>query len=181
MRVRAGYFDEEDKDVGISHVIEHIFFKGTPDRPRADQIATEIKSLGGELNAATYYDSTTYHVVLPSENFRRGLEIEADALMHPLVDPDELKREIEAVLQEGRRKMDTPGAYALEMMFREAFDVHRIRRWRIGEEQILRGMTRDDVLGWYRTHYVPERVILSVVGDVTARDAIEAAHVYLGG
>ena len=136
--VRAGYFDEEDREVGISHVIEHMFFKGTPDRPRPDQIATEIKSLGGELNAGTYYDSTNYYVVLPSENLRKGLEIEADALMHPLFDPGELKRELEAVLQEGRRKMDTPGAYALEMMFREAFDTHRIRRWRIGEEQALR-------------------------------------------
>jgi len=179
--VRAGYFDEEDREVGISHVIEHMFFKGTPDRPRPDQIATEIKSLGGELNAGTYYDSTNYYVVLPSENLRKGLEIEADALMHPLFDPGELKREMEAVLQEGRRKMDTPGAYALEIMFREAFDTHRIRRWRIGEEQALRAITRDDLLAYFRTHYVPERVILSVVGDVKAADIIEAAHVYLGG
>jgi len=179
--VRAGYFDEEDREVGISHVIEHMFFKGTPDRPRPDQIATEIKSLGGELNAGTYYDSTNYYVVLPSENLRKGLEIEADALMHPLFDPGELKRELEAVLQEGRRKMDTPGAYALEIMFREAFDTHRIRRWRIGEEQALRAITRDDLLAYFRTHYVPERVILSVVGDVKGADVIEAAHVYLGG
>src|SRR6266850_1649911 len=179
--VRAGYFDEEDREVGISHVIEHMFFKGTPDRPRPDQIATEIKSLGGELNAGTYYDSTNYYVVLPSQNFRKGLETVADALMHPLFDAGELKREIEAVMQEGRRKMDTPGAFALEMMFREAFDTHRIRRWRIGEEQALRAITRDDLLAYFRTHYVPERVILSVVGDVKAADVIEAAHVYLGG
>src|SRR5881296_1256044 len=179
--VRAGYFDEEDGQVGISHVIEHMFFKGTPDRQRSDQIATEIKSLGGELNAGTYYDFTNYYVVLPSGNFRRGLEIVADALMHPLFDADELTREIEAVLQEGRRKMDTPGAYALEMMFREAFGSHRIRRWRIGEEQALRAMTRDDLLAYFRAHYVPERVVLSVVGDVKAAEVMEAAHVYLGG
>src|SRR5207245_3137844 len=113
--VRAGYFDEDDREVGISHVIEHMFFKGTPDRPRSDQIATEIKAQGGELNAGTYYDSTNYYVVLPADNFRKGLEIEADALMHPLFEAQELKREIEAVLQEGRRKIDTHGAYALEM------------------------------------------------------------------
>ncbi|OLC55634.1 MAG: hypothetical protein AUH92_01660 [Acidobacteria bacterium 13_1_40CM_4_69_4] len=179
--VRAGYFDEEDREVGISHVIEHMFFKGTPDRPRSDQIATEIKALGGELNAGTYYDSTNYYVVLPSDNFRKGLEIQADALMHPLLDAQELKREIEAVLQEGRRKIDTPGAYALEMMFREAFDAHRIRRWRIGGEQELRALTRDNLLEYFKSHYVPERVILSVVGDIKASEAIEAAHVYLGG
>lgn len=179
--VRAGYFDETDAEIGISHVLEHMFFKGTPDRPRADQIASEIKALGGELNAGTYYDSTNYYVVLPSENYRKGLEIQADALMHPLFDADELKREIEAVIQEGRRKKDTPGAYALEMMFREAFDVHRIRRWRIGGEDELRAFTRDHLLSYFNGHYVPERIILAVVGDIQAREAIEAAHVYLGG
>ncbi len=179
--VRAGYFDEDDSQVGVSHVIEHMFFKGTPDRPRPDQIATEVKALGGELNAGTYYDSTNYYVVLPSENFRKGLEIQADALMHPLVDPEELKREIEAVIQEGRRKIDTPAAYAVEMMFREAFDVHRIRRWRIGTEEGLRAMTRDHLLAYYRSHYVPGRVILAIVGDVKISEAIEAAHIYLAG
>jgi zinc protease len=179
--VRAGYFDEEDREVGISHVIEHMFFKGTPDRPRPDQIATEIKALGGELNAGTYYDSTNYYVVLPAENLRKGLEVEADALMHPLFDAEELKRELEAVLQEGRRKMDTPGAYALEMMFKEAFEAHRIRRWRIGGEEELRALTRGDLLSYFNSHYVPERIILSVVGDVKPSEAFEAAHIYLGG
>ncbi len=179
--VRAGYFDEEDHQVGISHVIEHMFFKGTPDRPRPDQIATEIKGLGGELNAGTYYDSTNYYVVLPSDNFRRGLEIQADALMHPLFDEQELRREIEAVIQEGRRKIDSPPAYAVEMLFREAFESHRIRRWRIGNEAGLRALTRDDLLAFLGSHYVPGRIILSVAGDVKASAVIEAAHVYLGG
>jgi zinc protease len=179
--VRAGYFDEEDRDVGISHVIEHMFFKGTPDRPRPDQIATEIKGLGGELNAGTYYDATNYYIVLPSGNLRKGLEVQADALMHPLFDPEELKREIEAVIQEGRRKIDTPAAYALEMLFREAFESHRIRRWRIGGEEDLRALTHDRLLAYFRDHYVPGRILLAVVGDVKASEAIEAAHVYLGG
>ncbi|MGH9749377.1 MAG: M16 family metallopeptidase [Candidatus Polarisedimenticolia bacterium] len=179
--VRAGYFDEDDREIGISHVIEHMFFKGTPDRPRPDQIATEVKGLGGELNAATYYDATNYYFVLPAENFRGGLQVQADALMHPLFEADELKREIEAVIQEGRRKLDTPGAYAMEMLFKEAFTAHRIRRWRIGEEQALRALTRDDLLRYFQTHYVPDRILLSVVGDVRAAEVLEAARVYLGG
>ncbi|MFQ5876411.1 MAG: M16 family metallopeptidase [Acidobacteriota bacterium] len=179
--VRTGYFDEDDRQVGISHVIEHMFFKGTPDRPRPDQIAAEVKSLGGELNAGTYYDATNYYFVLPSENFRKGLEIQADALMHPQMDAEELRREIEAIIQEGRRKLDTPGAYAFEMLLREAFDVHRIRRWRIGGEEGLRALTRDDVLAYYRSHYVPQRIILAVVGDVRAAEAVEAAHLFLAG
>ncbi len=178
--VRAGYFDEEDSEVGISHVIEHMFFKGTDERPSPDQIANEIKALGGDLNAGTYYDYTNYHVILPSENFQKGLEIQADALMHPRIDPEELKRELEAVLQEARRKIDSPGAYAVEMMYREAFDAHRIRRWRIGTEEGVRAMTRDDLMRYYRAHYVPERVILAVVGDIDTQVGLDAARVLLG-
>ncbi|HET6278103.1 MAG TPA: pitrilysin family protein, partial [Candidatus Polarisedimenticolia bacterium] len=179
--VRAGYFDEDDREVGISHVIEHMFFKGTADRPRPDQIAVEIKGLGGDLNAGTYYDSTNYYVVLPAANFRKGLEIQADALIHPAIDPAELGREIEAVLQEARRKIDTPSAYAMEMMYAEAFRTHRIRRWRIGTEEGLRAMTRDDLLAYYRSHYVPGRVILSIVGAVDVTHAVETARLFLGG
>ena len=179
--VRAGYFDEDDREVGISHLIEHMFFKGTAERPRPDQIAVEIKGLGGDLNAGTYYDSTNYYVVLPAANFRKGLEIQADALIHPAIDPEELGREIEAVLQEARRKIDTPSAYAMEMMYGEAFQAHRIRRWRIGSEEGLRAMTRDDLLAYYRSHYVPGRVILSIVGAVDAPYAIETARLFLGG
>ncbi len=178
--VRAGYFDETDDQVGISHVIEHMFFKGTPARPRADQIAAEIKSLGGELNAGTYYESTNYYVVLPKENFDAAFDIQADALRHPLFDADELRREQEAVLQEARRKMDNPPAHAAEMMFREAFDVHRIRRWRIGTEAGIRAMTRGHLEDYFRSHYVPARIIVSVVGGVTTARAMETARRLLG-
>ena len=178
--VRAGYFDETDDQIGVSHVVEHMFFKGTPTRPRADQIATEIKALGGELNAGTYYESTNYYVVLPAAAFEEGFAVQADALSHPLIDADELGREKEAVLQEARRKLDNPGAYALEMLYREAFDAHRIRRWRIGTEEGIRAMTRDHLLEYVTTHYVPERIIVAVVGGVAAGAVVDAARRRLG-
>jgi len=178
--VRAGYFDETDEQIGISHVVEHMFFKGTPSRPRPDQIAAEIKSLGGELNAGTYYESTNYYVVLPAENFLAGFTVQADALLNPLFDPEELRKEQEAVLQEARRKIDNPAAYATEMMYREAFEAHRIRRWRIGTEEGIRRMTRGDLLSYYRSHYVPERVIVCIVGGVATDAALEASRRLLG-
>src|SRR5262245_23914488 len=178
--VQAGYFDETDEEIGISHVIEHMFFKGTTSRPRPDQIAAEMKTLGGETNAGTYYESTHYHVVLPAEHFEAALAIQADALADPLFDAEELQREKEAVLQEARRKLDTPGAYALEMMYREAFDVHRIRRWRIGTEEGIRAQTREQLVHYYRRHYVPSRVVLAVAGGIGAAQAMAAAARRLG-
>src|SRR5205814_3983239 len=111
--VKAGYFDEDDRISGISHVIEHMFFKGTTKRP-VGQIARETQGLGGYLNAYTYYDRTVYHTVVPAENAMKALDIQADALQHSTFDAAELKREIEVVLQENNRKLDNPPAVTSE-------------------------------------------------------------------
>ncbi|HEU5181757.1 MAG TPA: pitrilysin family protein [Candidatus Polarisedimenticolia bacterium] len=178
--VKAGYFNETDDEVGISHVIEHMFFKGTRRRPRPDQIASEVKSLGGEINAGTYYDFTHYYFALPSAEFSRGLEIQSDALLDPLVDPVELARELEAIIQEEKRKRDNPAAFALEKLNELAYRVHRIRRWRIGEEAALRGFTRERLLDYFRRNYTPENLVLSVAGDVRAAQVIEEGTRCLG-
>lgn len=178
--VRAGYFDEPDEWVGIAHVLEHMYFKGTARRPPGS-IARETQRLGGYINAATSYDHTVYYTVLPSASggLARALDIQADALMHAAIDPDELRREIEVVVHEARRKKDSPGAVAVETLYAALYRVHRIRRWRIGTEDGLRRLTREDVRAYYETRYTPDRVIVALVGDVDPERAIgEAAKVY---
>ena len=178
--VKVGYFNEADDEVGISHVIEHMFFKGTKLRPRPDQIAAEVKALGGELNAGTYYDFTHYYFTLPAASFSRGLEIQSDALLNPLVDAAELARELEAIIQESRRKLDNPPAFAAEKLYELAFRKHRIRRWRIGQEEALRSFSREKLVEYFGRHYTPENIILSVAGDVSARQVAEEAERLLG-
>src|SRR5215207_8178402 len=104
--VSAGYFDETDDVVGIAHVLEHMFFKGTPTRG-VGQIARETKANGGYLNAHTIYDHTSYFTVLPSAAFVQGLEIQYDAFARSVIDPGELARELEVIIQEVKRKRDT--------------------------------------------------------------------------
>jgi zinc protease len=169
--VKAGYFDENDRVSGISHVIEHMFFKGTSKRA-VGEIARETKTLGGYLNAYTYYDQTVYHTVVPAENVKQALEIQSDALLHPTFDPGELKREIEVVLQENNRKLDNPSAVASEKLYATAFEQHRMRRWRIGTPEGLRALTRDDVVAYYANYYQPSNIILTIVGRVNVEDIL---------
>jgi zinc protease len=169
--VNAGYFDEPDSDVGISHVLEHMYFKGTPSRG-VGEIARETKASGGYLNAHTIYDHTAYETVLPSSGFVSGLEIQADAYANSLIDADELARELEVIIQEAKRKLDSPPAVALESLFALLHDRHRYRRWRIGDEAGLRLLTRDRLMAFYRNYYRPGNTILVVVGDVDTSDAI---------
>src|SRR6185295_121083 len=114
--VKAGYFDEADRVSGISHVIEHMFFKGTSKRP-VGEIARQTQALGGYLNASTYYDRTIYQTEVPAENMNKALEIQADALWNSAYDAGELKKEIEVVLQENNRKLDNPPAVASEKLY----------------------------------------------------------------
>ncbi len=169
--VKAGYFDEDDRISGISHVIEHMFFKGTAKRP-VGQIARETQGLGGYLNAYTYYDRTVYHTEVPAENLKKALEIQADALWNSTYDAAELTREIEVVLQENNRKLDNPSALTSEKLYAAAFERHRMRRWRIGTPDGLRALTRDDILAYVRKYYRPSNVILSISGRLDSEDTL---------
>ena len=177
--VRAGFFDEPDHWQGISHVLEHMFFKGTPTRGPG-LIASETKALGGYLNASTSYDATSYYVVLPAAGFDRALAIQADALRNALIDADELARELRVIIEEAKRKLDSAPAVTYETLHAVLFDHHRIRRWRIGVEAQLAGFTRSDLVAYYASRYVPERVIVSVVGPVPPDDVFRQVEARYG-
>src|SRR3954468_14267796 len=173
--VSAGYFDEADEIVGIAHVLEHMFFKGTPSRG-VGAIAKQTKALGGYLNAGTIYDHTSYYTVLPSSAFAEGLDIQADAYARSLVDSEELRRELEVIIEEAKRKADNPGAVATETLYELLHDRHRMRRWRIGREEGLRTFTADAVRRFYRGFYHPANTVLTIVGDVDPDLALAAAE-----
>lgn len=170
--VRAGYFDETDDIVGIAHVLEHMFFKGTK-RRGVGEIAKATKASGGYLNAHTIYDNTTYFTVLPSSGFEAGLDIQADAYANSLIDAGELAKELEVIIQEAKRKADNPSALSVETLYALLHDSHRLRRWRIGHEAGLRTLTRDALVRFYRNFYRPSNTILTVVGDVDGASAID--------
>jgi zinc protease len=173
--VKAGFFDEPDRWAGISHVLEHMFFKGTA-RRGVGAIARETKSAGGYLNASTTYDHTSYFTVLPAANLAEALDIQADALRHSVIDEGELARELQVIIQEAKRKLDSPSSVAYETLHEVMFDRHRIRRWRIGHEAQLAGFTRADVHGYYASRYVPARTIVAIVGAVDPERALALAR-----
>ncbi|HYF38352.1 MAG TPA: pitrilysin family protein [Gemmatimonadales bacterium] len=177
--VKAGFFDEPDHWTGISHVLEHMFFKGTP-RRGVGAIARETKAAGGYLNAGTGYDHTSYFTVLPAHGLEAALDIQSDALRNSVIDAEELARELQVIIQEAKRKRDTPGAVAQETLHEVMFDRHRIRRWRIGHEDHLARITRDDVVAYYRSRYVPERTIVTLTGALEPSRALAAARAAYG-
>ncbi|HWZ58566.1 MAG TPA: pitrilysin family protein [Gemmatimonadaceae bacterium] len=178
--VKAGYFDETDDRIGVAHVLEHMYFKGTPTRG-VGAIAKETMSSGGYLNAATIYDHTSYYTVLPAARVAEGLAIQADAYARSVIDAGELAKELEVIIQESQRKADSPSAVATETLYELLHDRHRMRRWRIGRPEALRGFTRELLLDFYHTFYRPSNTILVVVGAVEPDEVLRLVEAQYGG
>lgn len=172
--VKAGYFHEPDEVAGMAHLFEHMFFKGSKNFPGAEKISEELASVGGRSNAGTIYDTTNYYFVLPKEGFMRALEIQSDAIANPLFDAAELKKESEVVIEESNRKYDNAPAVALERMIADSYAKHRVRRWRIGSNEVLRNIKRENLLAFFETLYRPQNMVLVVVGDITHDEAAKA-------
>jgi zinc protease len=172
--VKAGYFHEPDEVAGMAHLFEHMLFKSSKNFPRVEQVSEEIAAVGGNLNAGTIYDTTNYYFSVPKEGFRRAMELQFDSIAYPLFDAAELKKEAEVVIEESNRKRDNPPAMASELMYATAFEQHRIRRWRIGSNDVLRNINRDDLVAFYETLYRPENMIVVISGDVTHAEAARA-------
>lgn len=178
--VKAGYFNETDEIAGMAHLFEHMFFKGSKAFPGAEQISQELASIGGQTNAGTIYDSTNYYFVVPKEGFRKAVEIQADAISNPLFDPAELKKEAEVVIEESNRKLDNAPAVSMERMYATAFTQHRMKRWRIGSNEVLRNIQRANLMAFFETVYRPENIVLSIAGDITHEEALAVANETFG-
>lgn len=177
--VRAGFLDEPDDVAGISHVLEHMLFKGTPSLGPGE-LARRTKALGGSLNAYTSYDRTVYYATVPARHAVEALALQADQVRNPLFDPDELRRELGVIIQEARRKLDTPSAVAGERLHELLYQQHRLRRWRIGTEDVLERFGRDDVARYHETRYTPGRTIVALVGDLDEDEALDALRARWG-
>ncbi|MDI6703512.1 MAG: pitrilysin family protein [bacterium] len=170
--VRAGSASEgEYLGTGISHYVEHMLFKGTSKRG-VGEIAKEIRGAGGELDGYTSFDYTVYWVTLGSRYFDLGLDVLADAVMHPSFDPEELEKEREVILKEINMLIDSPEHYLSNIFWQEVFQIHPYRHPIIGYRDLFKKITREDILRYYHRMYIPNNIIFVATGDLDENEAI---------
>jgi len=164
--VRAGSITEGPwTGAGISHVLEHMLFKGTATRG-VSQIAHEIEQHGGYINAYTSFEQTVFHINIPSENWKTALDILADCMQHASIPPEELLKEKRVILREMAMNNDDPVRRENLLLWNTAFTTHPYRFPVIGYPDIYNRLTRDDVVAYYKAHYVPNNIMFIVVGYV---------------
>ncbi|MBI5286232.1 MAG: insulinase family protein [Deltaproteobacteria bacterium] len=171
--VRGGSADEDNKEAGISHVFEHMLFKGTKKRG-VGQIASEVEASGGYINAFTSYDQTVYHLALASRYFDTGLDIISDAIQNSSFDPLELSRETDVVLEELKMGEDEPGRKLYKSILETAYTTHPYKRPVIGFQDRVKGLTRKQILQFFKKWYIPNNMTLVVVGDFDPQKALLA-------
>ena len=153
---------------GLSHILEHMLFKGTTDR-KAGDIARQVQDRGGYINAYTSFDRTVYWIDIPSDGVSEALAILSDSMMNSTLPEDEYVKEQEVIRREFAMGFDDPGRQSSQLMLRTVFSESPFRHPVIGYLDVYNKLKRDDVMAYYKTRYAPNNLIFVVTGDVDAR------------
>jgi predicted Zn-dependent peptidase len=165
--VGAGSRYETREVAGTAHFLEHLFFKGTPRRPTTLEIATEIDSLGCRFNAFTTEEYTAYFVKGAAEYADQTVDVIADLLKNALIPPDEVERERGVVLEEIKMYEDNPQAKVGELISRAIFGDAPLGWGVIGFPEVIRTVSRDQIVAYREHFYAPGRMTLVIAGNVT--------------
>jgi len=175
---KVGSADESGNTLGISHVLEHMMFKGTSKVPN-DEFTRISRIYGGSINAATFTNYTNYYQLYPKAYFPMALELEADRMSNLLLRQQDFEPEIKVVMEERRQRTeDNPRSRAFERFKWISYPTSHYRQPVIGHMKTLNNIQLNDVKQWYKTWYTPNNAILVVVGDVESEQALLQVQKY---
>ena len=165
--VTGSIHETEKIGAGMSHILEHMLFKGTKTRPPGE-IAKQVQNRGGYINAYTSFDRTVYWIDVPAEGASDAVEILADAMQNATLPEAEYTKEQEVIRREFAMGFDDPGRQSSQLMLNTVFSQSPYRHPVIGYLDVYNQLTRDDVMRYYKTRYVPNNLTFVVTGDVDA-------------
>ena len=165
---------EDDRQQGLAHILEHMFFKGSLKRAGGTAISRAANRIGAKMNAYTTYDHTVYYISVLNDVFEEGFDILADMYLNPLFPPEEFAKELNPILSELREREDDPENFLIERAFSQYFgkDYHPI----IGTEESVRGASVEMMHSFKKDFYGGENCLISIVGGVSKEKAFEAVE-----
>ncbi|MDR3710517.1 MAG: pitrilysin family protein [Capsulimonadaceae bacterium] len=178
--VGVGARDETTEIRGISHVIEHMLFKGTQ-RRSAQQIADDMDRIGGYLNAFTDKEYTSYYAKVLCEYIPECLDILADMFLESVIDDGELAREKNVIIEEIKRHEDQPDDLVHELFYEALWPGHDLGQPVIGTRETVSALTRDDILSYIRRRYTPDTIVVAAAGNLDHRQIVDFVAERFGG
>ncbi len=177
--VKVGSADESEKEAGISHVIEHMTFRGSK-RYKPGLLAKIVEENGGTINAFTSKSETVFHFVIPSEQFGKVFPVFADAVIEPLFRSDLLAKEKKPVLEEYRMDKDEPSRRFIDAAIDESYGVKRYGRPTIGYPNNIKRFDRKELLNYHNKWYVPNNMVVVAVGDFDTASMVKRIQKIFG-
>jgi zinc protease len=156
---------------GLSHVLEHMLFKGTTTRP-GSRIDQEVQEAGGYMNAYTSFDRTVYHIDVPNTGAQTAVDILCDIMQNAALPPDELAKELDVIRREMDMGQDDPGRRSGRRLFETAYTKSPYRNTVIGYLDIFNELKPEDIRGYYTERYAPNNVFYVVTGDIKHDDVV---------
>ncbi|HEV2393093.1 MAG TPA: pitrilysin family protein [Verrucomicrobiae bacterium] len=156
---------------GLSHVLEHMLFKGTTTRP-GSRIDQEVQEAGGYMNAYTSFDRTVYHIDVPNTGAKVAIDILCDIMQNASLPPEEMEKEKQVILREMDMNVDDPGRRASRRLFETAYTRSPYRLTIIGYPDIFHELKPEDILNYYREKYAPNNVFFVVAGDARPEEVV---------
>ncbi|WP_375330882.1 M16 family metallopeptidase [Candidatus Tisiphia endosymbiont of Oplodontha viridula] len=172
--VNVGSRYEQSSEIGISHFLEHMAFKGTKTRS-AKQIAEEFDSIGGHFNAYTSHEQTVYYSKILNENCYKALEILADIIQNSVFSKEEIAKEYQVILQEIAHVQDNPDELIHEKFYSSAYENQALGRSILGTHDSLAKFDREHFSNYVDKHYNAENIYLSVAGNISHEQVVEFA------
>ena len=157
---------ESSKLAGISHFLEHMLFEGTKNRKDSRTIANEIEKYGGEFNAYTTGDRTAFFIKIINKRFDRALDILSDMVANPIFDKKIIEKEKQVILKEINMVTDDSRLHQWVLFQKNLFENHPAKNPTYGTVQTVKSFDRKHVLDYYNSHYLPNNMVISVVGNV---------------
>jgi zinc protease len=178
--VNTGSANETAEQAGISHLLEHMVFKGTDHRPKG-QAARDVEELGGYINATTGFDKTTYITDMPAAHWRTGMDVVKDMAFQATLDPEELEKEKEVVVSEMEIGEDSPARRLFEDLQTAGLHNTAYGRPVIGFRDSVRAVTAEDLRTYTARWYQPQNMMLLVAGDIDPDAVMAHAEKLFGG
>jgi predicted Zn-dependent peptidase len=163
--VGVGARDEHDHEFGASHFLEHLLFKGTADRSAA-QIAHVVESVGGDMNAFTAQEMTSFYVRVPDDELDLALDILAEVVWAPALRPNDVDAERNVILEEIRTRDDTPEDLVHELFSEAMFPGHPLGREVLGTNTSITDMTQESIERFHDRHYAPSAIVIAAAGNL---------------
>ncbi|MFQ5455665.1 MAG: M16 family metallopeptidase [Nitrospirota bacterium] len=177
--VNVGSRDEREGEDGISHFVEHMLFKGTTSRSAKD-IASEIDSIGGELNAFTSREITTYYVKVLDEYLPKAIDILSDIFYNSAFDPEEIEKEKQVVIEEIKTVEDSPEDYVHDLHAQNILKGNPLGKPILGNLKVIKSLTREKIIDFIERNYYPQNIVISVAGNLKFDSLIDSLSELFG-